>query len=110
MKEERNIGFALSPPTACDDPHCPFHGQLSVRGKVIDGIVISDKNDKTVTVQRRFVSLVSKYKRYEYKVSKLAAHNPPCINAKSGDRVRIGECRPIAKTVSFVIIEKITEG
>ncbi|MHA2298553.1 MAG: 30S ribosomal protein S17 [Candidatus Hodarchaeales archaeon] len=109
MKEERSIGFAAPPPTTCEDPNCPFHGNLSVRGKIIEGNVVSDKNHLTVTVQRRFVSLISKYKRYEYKISKMAAHNPPCIDAKAGDRVRIGECRPIAKTVSFVVIEKIIE-
>ncbi len=38
------------------------------------------------------------------------AHNPPCIDAKVGDRVRIGECRPLAKTVSFVVIEKLETG
>ncbi|MHA1166686.1 MAG: 30S ribosomal protein S17 [Candidatus Hodarchaeales archaeon] len=109
MKGERDIGFAETPATTCDDANCPFHGTLSVRGKVLEGIVVSDKNEKTVTVQRRFVSLVRKYKRYEYKITKLAAHNPPCIAAKTGDKVKIGECRPIAKTVSFVVISKIEE-
>ncbi len=32
------------------------------------------------------------------------------FDAKTGDRVRIGECRTIAKTVSFVVIENIVKG
>ena len=30
----------------------------------------------------------------------------PCIDAKEGDKVRVAECRPLSKTVAFVIIEK----
>jgi small subunit ribosomal protein S17 len=33
------------------------------------------------------------------------AHNPPCINAKEGDVVKIAECRPLSKTKKFVVIE-----
>jgi small subunit ribosomal protein S17 len=36
-----------------------------------------------------------------------AAHCPPCIKIKLGDKVRIAECRPLSKTISFVTIEKI---
>ncbi|HEX54578.1 MAG TPA: 30S ribosomal protein S17, partial [Candidatus Altiarchaeales archaeon] len=31
----------------------------------------------------------------------------PCINARTGDRVRIMECRKLSKTVNFVVIEKL---
>ncbi|HIQ03184.1 MAG TPA: 30S ribosomal protein S17, partial [Desulfurococcales archaeon] len=41
---------------------------------------------------------------------KIHAHNPPCINAKVGDEVIIGETRPIAKTVSFVVLQVIRRG
>ena len=45
--------------------------------------------------------------RYEKRRSKILAHNPPCIDAKKGDKVKIAECRPISKNVSFVVVEKI---
>lgn len=41
------------------------------------------------------------------KRSKLHAHNPRCIRARPGDIVTIGECRPISKTKSFVILEVV---
>ncbi|MDH5460348.1 MAG: 30S ribosomal protein S17, partial [Candidatus Bathyarchaeota archaeon] len=41
--------------------------------------------------------------------SRIPSHNSPCINAKEGDRVRIAECRPISKTVAFVVVEKLEE-
>ncbi|HDI23882.1 MAG TPA: 30S ribosomal protein S17, partial [Thermoplasmatales archaeon] len=35
------------------------------------------------------------------------AHCPPCLDVKVGDKVKIGECRPISKGVSFVVIQKL---
>ena len=32
-------------------------------------------------------------------------HNPTCIGAGVGDRVKIMECRPLSKTKHFCIIE-----
>ncbi|UCD03455.1 MAG: 30S ribosomal protein S17, partial [Candidatus Aenigmatarchaeota archaeon] len=44
----------------------------------------------------------------ERRKSRIAAHNPPCINAKEDDRVTIAECRPLSKTKAFVIVSKRT--
>jgi len=61
------------------------------------------------TSKRPKKTFVPKYKRYERRRSNIAAHNPPCLNVKAGDRVRLAECHPISKTVSFVVIEKLEE-
>jgi small subunit ribosomal protein S17 len=37
--------------------------------------------------------------------SKVHAYLPSCITAKEGQQVRIAECRPLSKTVSFTVIE-----
>ncbi len=97
------------PKKACDDRNCPFHGDLSTRGRVLDGLVVSAKMDKTVIVKRAYLNYVSKFKRYERRHSHISCHNPPCINAKEGNRVKIAECRPISKTVSFVVVKKLEE-
>jgi small subunit ribosomal protein S17 len=91
---------------SCNDPNCPFHGSLSLRGRVLEGVVSKAKMNKTVIVKRDYLHYISKYKRYERRRSHTPAHNPPCINASDNDRVKIAECRPISKTVSFVVIEK----
>jgi small subunit ribosomal protein S17 len=91
---------------SCNDPNCPFHGSLSLRGRVLEGVVSKAKMNKTVIVKRDYLHYISKYKRYERRRSHIPAHNPPCINASDNDRVKIAECRPISKTVSFVVIEK----
>ena len=95
------------PKVECNDKNCPFHGTLKVRGRILEGIVISDKMDKTVIVRRDYLKYIPKYKRYERRHSHIPAHNPPCINARVNDRVKIAECRPISKTVSFVVIQKM---
>ena len=97
------------PKKTCDDRNCPFHGTLSIRGRVLDGVVISTKMDKTAVVRRDYLHYVPKLKRYERRRSHIPAHNPPCINIKEGDLVKVAECRPISKTVSFVVVE-ILEG
>lgn len=101
-----NIGFDVVAPTEeCKDSNCPFHGTLSVRGQVIDGTVMSDKTARTVVVQREYLKYIPKYERYEKRKSKLHAHNPDCVAAKTGDRVSLAECRPLSKTKSFVVIK-----
>jgi small subunit ribosomal protein S17 len=95
------------PRKACSDRNCPFHGTLSVRGHTSEGVVISDKMDKTVVVRRDYLRYVPKFKRYERRHGHVSAHNPPCINAKEGDHVKVAECRPLGKTVSSVVVEKL---
>ena len=89
----------------CTDRNCPFHGSLKTRGQVFDGTVIADKMSKTVTVEWPFLQYLQKYQRYLKKRTHVKAHNPPCLSVKTGDSVRIVECRPISKTVKFVVIE-----
>jgi len=106
--DARNIGLNVKAPTeSCDDKYCPFHGTLSVRGQIITGVVSTAKMHNSIVVEREYMNYVPKYERYEKRTSKYAAHCPPCIKVKPGDNVRIAECRPLSKTISFVTIEKI---
>ena len=98
------------PRKTCNDRNCPFHGALSMRGRALEGVVVGAKMDKTVIVRRDYLNYVPKFKRYERRHSHIPAHNPPCINVKAGDRVKVAECRPISKTVSFVVVERLEEG
>lgn len=105
--EIKNIGISVNPPKAqCNDHDCPFHGSLSVRGQVIDGTVVSTKMDSTVVVERKNLKYQKKYERYEKRTNRYAVHAPACFELKAGDKVTIMECRPISKTVSFVVVEK----
>ena len=103
----RNIGLNVPTPTkTCSDKNCPFHGDLRVRGALIEGRVTSLKMDKTAVLERTYLHYVKKYKRYERRKSRILVHVPPCLDVEKGDIVVAGECRPIAKHVSFVVIAK----
>ena len=95
------------PEQECDDPNCPFHGTLSVRGRMLIGDVVSDRMNKSVVVRIAYTKYIPKYERYTRMSNKITAHNTPCLNATRGDRVRIAECRPLSKTKTFVVVEKI---
>ena len=71
--------------------------------RVLQGVVVSDKADKTVTVlvERRVMHPV--YKKFIKRSKKYHAHDE--TNACSvGDKVRIEECRPISKTKTWRIV------
>lgn len=109
QQKARNIGIDVElPKGTCEDDNCPFHGKLPVRGKVLEGKVVSDKGSKTVIVRWDFSRYNKKYETYERRHGSVAAYNPECIDAKKNDIVKIAECRPLSKTKSFVVIEKVT--
>ena len=101
---------AKKPRKTCDDINCPFHGTLSLRGHSLEGIVVSDKMDKTIIVRRDYLNYVPKFRRYERRRNNIPAHSPPCLEIKAGDKVKLAECRSVSKTVSFVVIEKLEDG
>jgi len=103
----RSIGIKVKEPEKeCDDPNCPWHGHLKVRGVVIRGKVVSTAMQRTVVVERERLHYVPKYERYEKRTSRYKAHLPPCIDVQKGDEVIIMECRPLSKTKHFVVVGK----
>lgn len=70
--------------------------------RVLEGDVVSDKTDKTITVlvERRFMHPL--YKKYIKKTDKYAAHDP-ANQYKTGDRVSIIECAPISKRKRWIV-------
>jgi len=76
-----------------------------VRGQILEGIVTSEKAERTITVERSFYKFITKYERYEKRKSKIKAHKPDCLEVKIGDSVKIAECRPLSKTKHFVLVE-----
>ena len=90
------------------DIKCPVHGSVKTRGSEMEGIVVSSKARKTVIVERPYTVYLSKYERSLRKRSRIAAHNPECMNAVTGDTVVITETRRLSKTKSFAVT-KVTK-
>jgi small subunit ribosomal protein S17 len=70
------------------------------------GIVKSDKMDKTIVVAVETTTLHSLYKKYVKRVKKVKAHDET-NDAKTGDRVRVVECRPISREKCWRLAEII---
>ena len=101
-----NIGLDVEvPKRQCNDRHCPFHGRMSIRGKLFDGKVTSNKARQTITLQKEAPVYFNKFKRYARSKNTIHAHVPECMDVEVGDYVRTAECRPISKAVSYVVVE-----
>jgi len=74
--------------------------------RVLQGVAVSDKNDKTIVVlvERRFTHPVMK--KTVRRTKKYHAHDENNV-AKSGDIVRIEECRPLSKNKTWMFVEKV---
>ncbi len=101
----RDIGIDVPvPEKTCTDDHCPFHGKLSVRGQLLEGVVVSTKMQRTAVIEREYLRYLQKFERFEKRTRRMNVHAPPCLGLSVGDRVTVMECRPLAKTVHFVAV------
>ncbi|MCX7346923.1 MAG: 30S ribosomal protein S17 [Aestuariivirga sp.] len=77
--------------------------------RILQGVVVSDKNDKTIVVKverrlrhpvlKKTVRLSKKYHAHDEK-----------NEAKTGDVVRIQETRPLSKQKRWELVEKVAAG
>lgn len=70
----------------------------------LEGRVVSDKMQKTVTVliERQIKHAV--YNKYLRRSTKVHAHDAEG-QCREGDLVRIAECRPLSKTKNWQVVE-----
>tara|TARA_R110002167_G_scaffold82351_1_gene224699 strand:+ start:789 stop:1016 length:228 start_codon:yes stop_codon:yes gene_type:complete len=70
----------------------------------MQGVVVSDKNDKTIVVrvERRYMHPI--YKKVIRRSTKFHAHDPQ-NDFKTGDQVRIRECPPISKQKRWIVLK-----
>ena len=71
--------------------------------KELTGVVTSDKMDKTIVVQVTRTAHHQKYGKVIRKYSSYKVHDEKEV-AKTGDRVRIMETRPISKDKRWLLI------
>lgn len=88
------------------DKKCPFTSEVSIRGRILTGVVMSTKMRRTVIIRRDYLHYIPKYNRYEKRHKNLAAHLSPCfVGVEVGDTVTVGQCRPLSKTVRFNVLK-----
>jgi len=72
--------------------------------RILQGEVVSDKADKTVSVLVTRQILHPLYKKFVKKSKKYAAHDED-NSCKVGDTVRIEECAPISKSKTWKVLK-----
>ena len=93
--------------STCKDRLCPFHGQLSVRGRYFQGKVIKIFPKRAVIEFERMVR-IPKYERYLKTKTKIHARLAECMqDINLGDYIEVGGTRPLSKIIHFVVIKKI---
>ncbi|KAG0204293.1 hypothetical protein BGX33_008591 [Mortierella sp. NVP41] len=115
----KEVGLGFKTPKEAIEGHyidkkCPFTGDVSIRGRILTGEIISTKMKRTIIIRREYLHFISKYNRYEKRHKNLAAHmSPAFIGVQQGDSVTVGQCRPLSKTVRFNVLKvqkKVVKG
>jgi small subunit ribosomal protein S17 len=102
VKTKKAEARTAEPPREAD--HAAEHG--AGRAKMRQGVVVSEKGEKTITVA---VDMVRRHKRY-HKIMrstvKLYAHDER-NDAHEGDTVRVQECRPMSRSKRWRLVEVV---
>ena len=109
MRFVKNVGLGIKTPDSAIeanyvDKKCPFTGNVSIRGRILKGQVMSTKMKRTIIVRRDYLHYIKKYSRFEKRHRNVAAHCSPAFTVKDGDIVTVGQCRPLSKTVRFNVL------
>jgi len=104
---KKSVGLGFPTPKAAIkgnyvDKKCPFTSNVSIRGRILKGLVLSTKMKNTVVIRRDYLHWITKYKRYEKRHKNMSVHVSPAFeNVGEGDILTVGQCRPLSKTVRF---------
>merc|ERR1712042_268945 len=107
----KNVGLGFKTPREAIegtyiDKKCPFTGNVSIRGRILTGVIQKLKMNKTITIRRDYLHYIKKYNRFEKRHRNMSVHLSPCFrDVRAGDIVTIGECRPLSKTVRFNVLK-----
>merc|ERR1712012_1018135 len=107
----KSIGLGFKTPREAIEGHyidkkCPFTGNVSIRGRILSGVVTKMKMNRTIVIGRDYLHYIRKYNRFEKRHKNMSVHLSPCFrDVNLGDVVTVGECRPLSKTVRFNVVK-----
>lgn len=73
--------------------------------RILEGKVVSNKTDKTISVLVTRRIMHPMYKKYVMRTDKYAAHDEANV-CQEGDVVAIQECRPISKRKRWTLVSR----
>ena len=77
---------------------------MSGKGKVLQGVVVSDAMDKTVVVQVDYQKREKRFKKTQKGKKRVMAHDHE-NRAKTGNQVIVQESRPWSKNKAFTLVD-----
>ena len=112
VRYHKRIGLGFRTPKAAIegryiDNKCPFTGNVSIRGRILRGIVHSNKMTNSIVIRRNYLHWIKKYQRYAKRHKNFTVHCSPCFEPKVGDDVIVGQCRPLSKTIRYNVLQVI---
>ncbi|XP_014278020.1 small ribosomal subunit protein uS17 isoform X2 [Halyomorpha halys] len=83
----RNVGLGFKTPREAIegtyiDKKCPFTGNISIRGRILTGVVRKMKMQRTIVIRRDYLHYVKKYNRFEKRHKNLSVHLSPCFSLR----------------------------
>ena len=61
------------------DKKCPFTGNVSIRGRILTGVVAKMKMQRTIVIRRDYLHFVRKYNRFEKRHKNMSVHLSPAF-------------------------------
>ncbi|MEA2208740.1 MAG: small subunit ribosomal protein [Solirubrobacteraceae bacterium] len=92
---------ATAPPP---EPLAPVHAPVEGRRRVRQGVVVSDKAAKTITVRIDFARRHRRYEKIVRSSTTLHAHDEN-NDAHEGDTVRVIESRPLSRSKRWALVD-----
>jgi small subunit ribosomal protein S17 len=104
QERQKSLAARASSPAAAAEPQAPLSASSTGVTKTRQGVVVSDKADKTITVR---IDVARRHRRYEKIVrssNTLHAHDEN-NEAHTGDTVRVVESRPLSRTKRWRLVD-----
>ena len=103
LRYVRNVGLGFKTPKLAlegsyVDKKCPFTGNVSIRGRILKGMVISTKMTRTVVIRRDYLNWCGKYRTAPCVFVLSIRRSPYCTQAVSRRDIRT--CRSTSRPAS----------
>merc|ERR1712191_14826 len=100
LRYHRSVGLGFKTPREAIegtyiDKKCPFTGDVSIRGRILTGVVQKMKMMRTIVIRRDYLHYIKKYNRFEKRHRNMSVHLSPCFrDVEQGDLLLLASADP----------------
>jgi len=85
------------------DKKCPFTGNVSIRGRILTGVVQKMKMQRTIVIRRDYLHYIRKYNRFEKRHRNMSVHLSPCFRY-AGNKIILFYCTNVTILLIFTFM------